>query len=127
MFVRCARESRGAGEVASHFFGTVSVRAERDGDVGLAQAAEDLATAVARNGFGLLHTHDLGATLRAKGMELEAELQSMNAAWESAPAPGESGRAATLPLERLEQIYRAMSYVSRWMGQIQERVVQLAT
>jgi hypothetical protein len=32
-----------------------------------------------------------------------------------------------LPLERLEQIYRAMSYVSRWMAQIQERVVQLAT
>jgi len=69
----------------------------------------------------------LAGRVRGRGDELEAELRSMNAAWESAPAPGAPGRAAALPLERLEQIYRAMSYVSRWMAQIQERVVQLAT
>ena len=31
-----------------------------------------------------------------------------------------------LPLDRLEQIYRALSYVGRWTEQIQERAVQLA-
>jgi hypothetical protein len=57
---------------------------------------------------------------------LVGELQTMNRAWESAPDPGSPGRPAALPLERLEQIYRVFSYVSRWTEQIQERVVQLA-
>lgn len=55
--------------------------------------------------------------VNGKRDELFAELQSMNAAWES---------GATKPLERLEQIYRVLSYVTRWTEQIQERVVQLA-
>lgn len=33
------------------------------------QASADLATAVARQGFGVLHVHDLGNTLRGKGLE----------------------------------------------------------
>lgn len=33
------------------------------------KAAEDLQEAVVRNGFGVLHVHDLGATLRKKGVE----------------------------------------------------------
>ena len=33
-----------------------------------AQAATDLTEAVARNGFGLLHVHDLGTTLRSNGI-----------------------------------------------------------
>ena len=33
------------------------------------QAASDLDAAVKRNGFGVLHVHDLGATLRSKGIE----------------------------------------------------------
>jgi uncharacterized protein (DUF302 family) len=33
------------------------------------QASADLESAVARLGFGLLHVHDLGATLRSKGVE----------------------------------------------------------
>lgn len=37
------------------------------------QAAEDLASAVIRNGFGVLHIHDLGATLRSKGIVFEEE------------------------------------------------------
>lgn len=57
---------------------------------------------------------------------LFAELQSMNAAWSAAPAIGAPGRAAALPLERLEQIYRVLSYVSRWTEQLQEHLVQLA-
>jgi hypothetical protein len=59
--------------------------------------------------------------------ELAAELERMNAAWESAPAIGSAERAAVLPLERLEQIYRVLSYIARWSEQIQERTVQLAT
>ena len=33
------------------------------------QAATDLEAAVKRNGFGVLHIHDLGATLRGKGID----------------------------------------------------------
>lgn len=33
------------------------------------KAAEDLQEAVVRNGFGVLHVHDLGGTLRNKGAE----------------------------------------------------------
>ncbi len=33
------------------------------------QACTDLAAAVPRHGFGVLHVHDLGATLRAKGQD----------------------------------------------------------
>ncbi|MCB2002304.1 MAG: DUF302 domain-containing protein [Burkholderiaceae bacterium] len=33
------------------------------------QAAQDLDAAVRRNGFGVLHVHDLGETLRSKGID----------------------------------------------------------
>ena len=33
------------------------------------QASNDLDAAVKRNGFGVLHIHDLGETLRSKGIE----------------------------------------------------------
>jgi len=33
------------------------------------QASDDLDAAVKRNGFGVLHIHDLGETLRGKGVE----------------------------------------------------------
>lgn len=35
------------------------------------QACNDLDAAVKRNGFGVLHVHDIGATLRSKGLEFE--------------------------------------------------------
>ncbi len=57
---------------------------------------------------------------------LTAELRTMNAVWQTAPAIGSTERATALPLERLEQVYRAFSYVVRWSEQIQERHVQLA-
>lgn len=56
----------------------------------------------------------------------ETELRSMNPIWESAPAVGDPARAAALPLERLEQLYRGLSYVARWTEQLQERILQLA-
>lgn len=34
---------------------------------GFQQASQDLETAVVQHGFGVLHVHDLGQTLRAKG------------------------------------------------------------
>ena len=64
--------------------------------------------------------------INAKRDELTVELQQMNAIWDSAPPIGSPQRAAALPLERLEQIYRVFSYIARWTEQIQERVVQLA-
>jgi len=64
--------------------------------------------------------------IHARRDELSAELRQMNAAWESAPAPGSPERSAALPLDRLEQIYRVFSYIARWSEQINERIVQLA-
>lgn len=37
------------------------------------QASADLDAAVKRNGFGVLHIHDLGETLRSKGIEFSEE------------------------------------------------------
>ena len=37
------------------------------------QAATDLDAAVKRNGFGVLHVHDLGATMRSKGVDFDEE------------------------------------------------------
>lgn len=39
------------------------------------QAATDLAAAVAAHGFGVLHVHDLGNTLRSKGLAFERQCQ----------------------------------------------------
>ena len=68
----------------------------------------------------------LQQNINAKREELAAELQQMNPVWESAPPISSPERAAALPLERLEQIYRVFSYIARWSEQIQERNVQLA-
>jgi len=57
---------------------------------------------------------------------LESELKNMNSAWETAPPAGHPQRSPRLPLEQLEHIYRKWSYYSRWIGQLQERVVQLS-
>jgi DnaJ-domain-containing protein 1 len=69
----------------------------------------------------------LQQAVNAKQDALLAELKDLNTAWESAPPIGTPGRAAALPLERLEQIYRVLSYTARWTEQLQERVVRLAT
>ena len=37
------------------------------------QASTDLAAAVVRHGFGVLHIHDLGVTLRGKGIAFDEE------------------------------------------------------
>ena len=68
----------------------------------------------------------LGRRLETRREELLAELKTMNAAWDAAPASGAAGRAAALPLGRLEEACRAFSYLARWTGQIQERLAQLS-
>ena len=40
---------------------------------GFEEAARDLEAAVLRNGFGVLHVHDLGTTLRSKGVTFSEE------------------------------------------------------
>ena len=40
-----------------------------DSNKSFKQASDDLDAAVKRNGFGVLHVHDLGETLRSKGVE----------------------------------------------------------
>jgi len=37
------------------------------------QASADLGSAVKRHGFGVLHVHDLGSTLRSKGITFEEQ------------------------------------------------------
>ncbi len=37
------------------------------------QASTDLDAAVKRHGFGVLHVHDLGATMRSKGVDFEPQ------------------------------------------------------
>lgn len=37
------------------------------------QASKDLESAVQRHGFGVLHVHDLGATLRSKGIAFDEQ------------------------------------------------------
>ena len=48
---------------------------------------------------------------------LFAELELMNAAWTA---------AGPRPLERLQEIWRLLSFYERWLTQIQERVVKLS-
>ncbi len=70
---------------------------------------------------------ELQQRVNAKNAELTAELRTLNAAWESMQSPaGDSSRASALPLERLEQLYRGLSYVGRWTEQLRERLAQLA-
>lgn len=74
-------------------------------------------------------TDELNALQQEIGAEREklvAELKAMNAAWETAPPIGSPGRPSALPLDQLEEIYRAFSFVTRWTAQLQERVVQLS-
>jgi hypothetical protein len=103
----------------------------RDTDTFLAGRAQATSPLVKVQWFGQAQawTDKLMALQKAINQRrdsLIAELQSMNAAWETAPPPPDPDRPAALPLDRLEQIYRIFSYVSRWTEQVQERIVQLA-
>ncbi len=64
-------------------------------------------------------------TLRAKRDFLREVLKAMNVAWETAPPTG-TARLNALPMQHLEKVCREFSYLTRWGGQIQERIVQLS-
>jgi curved DNA-binding protein CbpA len=64
--------------------------------------------------------------IQLQGGQLLAELHTMNAAWNSAPAAPSPLRAGALPLRRLEEMSRTLSYIARCGGQIQERLAQLS-
>jgi curved DNA-binding protein CbpA len=64
--------------------------------------------------------------LRVRRDTLVEQTKILNMAWESAPPVGTSSRVNFLPCGRLEQLYRDLSYVSRWLAQIEERSVQLS-
>lgn len=68
----------------------------------------------------------LQQTLKARQDALLDELKTLNAPWDAAPAPGSTARRGALPLERLEEIYRVLSFLKRWTAQLQERLVQLS-
>lgn len=68
--------------------------------------------------------HALSQKIHAKRLELLHELQSINPLWAQAPQESTS-RRAFLPLDKIEHIYRILSYISRWMAQLKEQSVQL--
>lgn len=75
---------------------------------------------------GLTHMDVFNALqqkLRAPAAALEEELKAMNAAWDAASAGADR---AGLPLRRLEEIYRELSFLARWSAQLQERTGRLA-
>jgi curved DNA-binding protein CbpA len=59
----------------------------------------------------------LRQTIAVRRDALLLELEPMNAAWEM---------SAARPLERLQQIWRLLSFYERWLAQIQERLVKLS-
>lgn len=69
---------------------------------------------------------NLQAKVNVLRESLDARLRELNPAWESAPAEPGPVRVAALPVERLEEVSRSMSYTTRWTAQIQERLAQLA-
>ena len=58
--------------------------------------------------------------------QLHDALRQINPAWLEAPPPGSPDRVRALPLDRLEQLYRLLSYEERWLSQVEERLFQLA-
>ena len=59
----------------------------------------------------------LRQTVTIRRDALLEELEPMNAAWDM---------AATRPLERLQEIWRLLSFYDRWLAQLQERVGKLS-
>ena len=57
---------------------------------------------------------------------LVLQLKGLNETWASAPPVGSAERRAVLPCDRLEQVYHEVSYLTRWIQQMQERLTRLA-
>lgn|SRR5262245_33273114 len=68
----------------------------------------------------------LAERLNRRQEGLMVQMRNLNMAWETAPAVGAPTRVHVLPCSRLEQIYRDLSYLKRWIQQVQDRLVQLS-
>ena len=66
------------------------------------------------------------SALQERREDLCEKLRSLNALWGAAPSPDDPRRATELPLPALEDIFSRLSYLNRWMAQLQERFTQLA-
>ena len=77
------------------------------------QAASDLDAAVKRNGFGVLHVHDLGATLRSKGVEFAEQCKVFEVC---NPVQAAKVMAADMRLNMGESIICPCCSVCRWSG-----------
>jgi len=103
----------------------------RESDAFLAERARTTSPLLKAQRFekGIALTEQLNALLRnlnEKRAALTEQMKCLNGVWESAPSVGSPARINDLPCSRLEQIYRDISYLTRWSQQIQERVVQLS-
>jgi molecular chaperone HscB len=67
----------------------------------------------------------LQRVLNAQLQALDLALKEWNALWAAAPPAGKANRLSALPIQRLDEVYQAISYLTRWSAQIQERLVQL--
>lgn len=103
----------------------------RDADAFLARRAAAHAPMLKVKLFqeGLQHVERLQSLQRRiheQTAVLQSHLPALNITWNQAPPPGDPRRPSLLPLARLEELYRAFSYIARWTAQIQERMSQLA-
>lgn len=56
---------------------------------------------------------------------LEDRLRAIDAAWNTASDPRHPA-SSNSPWTQLEQLYREFSFLGRWIGQLQQRIVQLS-
>ncbi|MHB1308960.1 MAG: J domain-containing protein [Limisphaerales bacterium] len=68
----------------------------------------------------------LRAKIRQQREELLELITKLDVQWQNAPPVGSPDRRPALPLERLEQIHRQLSYTTRWSEQVEERRVRLS-
>jgi DnaJ-domain-containing protein 1 len=68
---------------------------------------------------------EMTAALRSQEAEVENSLAELGPAWDQAPAPTDSARAAALPLDAVESAWRSLSYLNRWEQQLQDRLARL--
>ncbi len=67
---------------------------------------------------------ELQRLIAARSQEAEAELKQIDALWASGASAGLPERQALL--QRLEELWRLLSYFARWDSQMRERIVQLS-
>ena len=67
----------------------------------------------------------LGGKIERQREDLYQELESMTPLWATAPG-NRPQRRALLQFDRLEEIYRILSYLGRWKEKISQRITELA-